>query len=250
MFGDAWPREDRIYHAPLDEIGPVTEPVAILDSSWLPGGNAVQHLAVSATAVAAEVQLAGYIALVEDGVLGRLIDADSAVRGTPQRLQMVGSTVYWTDYAAKARIARGSLSEPESHYLEVDGADVVGGQVDGEWVAWQQATRVGGPYTAAELWAAPYSEDPASLAPRLVRTLEGYRGPRMGEGIYAFRRGNDRVELHDLVDGRRRLFRMPAGHVIADPPLYVRSDEMLVATRVDGRPSLLRVQLASLPYEE
>ena len=249
VYDEMRPRFDAIYHAPLAMIGAATEPVAVLDAMWLPGGNVIQNLATSDTTVAGEVQLAGYIAVAEDGALYRLIDASSAVRGIPQNVHVVGRWVYWGDYDAPRRIARGSATVAPEVYLERPGADMMGMRIDGEWVAWQEGP-AGGPYTAMELWAAPYAEDPSALSPRRVRALGGFSSQStLGAGVYAVMSSSVQIDLYDLTDGRKRTYRAPAG-VGMTAPLYVTADEMLVPATYPGeRRTLLRIALASLPYE-
>jgi len=250
LWGE-WPAEDRIYHGPIAELGRVTEPLAVLDESWLPGGNATQNLAASATTVAAEVQPAGFVAVAEEGALARLGGSAGGVVGSPQNVQIRERAVYWEDWADRIRTARGSVSEGAAVWFEFSGADAAGTSIDSEWVAWQRGILGGGgTFADVEVWASPFAEDASDLTPTLITPLEGFHHHAMGAGIYVVRPANDRLDLYYLSDGRKRVFHTPPATGVYNAPLYVTADELLVPARnADGR-TMLKVQISSLPFED
>jgi len=135
--------------------------------------------------------------------------------------------------------------------VEAASADVRAPRVSGEWVAWQQSSPADGPpHTLVELWASPFAEDPSDLTPQRLATLSGFHGGfAMGGGICAVFEGYDQIDLYDLDDGRKRIFHVPSGYRVVDPPTYITADEMLVVGFDSEAYTLFRVQLASLPYE-
>lgn len=245
-FGAGWPSRERIYHGSLTSIGSETEPVATLEEALLPGESAIQALATSATTVAAEVRPAGFVAVVEDGVLQTYADPGSS----PQNAQVVGSHVYWESWGDSVVVLQATIDEGPATYLEATDADVVGTAIGDGWLSWQRTTPPGGPYTASELWASSYQPDAGALEPAAVASLGGFYDWRTGGGAYAIRRvsgGPQRVELYDLETGDQRTFEMPDGWALLSAPLYVTEDEMLLSARKDGVATLFRVELASLP---
>jgi len=255
IYGDSWPRQSRIYHAPLADIGLVTEPVAILDDRILRGSNAVQHLAVSDTTVAAEVQPGGFIMVIEGGAMRKLGGGlDPVVRGIPQNVHIVGHQVLWEDWDARIRMAAGSMTADARYYYEAAGADVLSTATDGVALAWMQGYDylAGTGWRRVELWTSGYHEDPALLAPRTVRDLDGYLGLTLGPGVCAMRRvtgGPQRAEIFDLPDGRRRTFTMPAGTALVEDPLYITATEMLLLVGRRSGATLWRVDITRLPYD-
>ncbi len=248
-YGNGWPGESRIYHAPLDAIGSVTTPEATLDL----GADSVQHLAVSATTVAAEIEPAGYIAVLDDGAVGRLGGASSAVPGIPQGVQVVGHQVLWEDWEDTVRIAHGSIDHEAAIYYAVAGTDLKSFATDGTDLMWLKAwdRQPGGHYNHVELWTSPYDADPTGLSLRKVSDLaENYLGT-LGAGIFGMRliAPVQRVELHDFADGRRRTFLIPGSCVVLENPLYVSATDMLLDIACPGHQTLFRVDPSALPYD-
>jgi len=255
VFSDSWGNITPIYHAPLSEIGAVTEPVAVLDESVLRGANLVQHLAVSETTVAGDVQPGGFVLVLEGGAMRHLGGAlDPLVRGIPAHLHVVGTHVLWEDWLRPVRIASGSMSDDATIFYEAASADVLSMTTDGTTLAWMQGYDwlPAEGYGRVELWTAPYVRDSALLEPRKVRDLDGYTRAALGAGIYGIRRvsgGPQRAELYDLSDGRRRTFVMPDGVVLLFDPLYITPTEMLLIVSREGRARLWRVDITRLPYD-
>jgi hypothetical protein len=250
-FAD-FPRQAPIYHGSHAEIGRVTEPIHVLRDDILRGSNSIQRMAVSETTVAAELQPLGAVMVMEGSERRMLSGPESPVRGIPQNVHVVGNLVFWEDWGRSIQLAFGSLRQTEAIFFGVDGWDVLVSSVSGEAIAWTQGTPVGVDSTV-ELWTAPYVDTPGAIAPRRVRDLEILTDGLAGGGHYAVHLPDVvgfRIEVYDLSDGRKRAFRAPDGVALPGAPFYLSTAEMLVKGVSDGRGTLYRIQLASLPYEE
>ncbi len=254
---NGWPREWRLLHGPLAEIGAMTDPIATLDESILVGAGGVQRLAVSSTTVAAEVQPHGIVMVFEGGEERTLGGFGSAVPGGPQRVRVVGRTVWWEEWLHPTSLAVGSIDRSAEYFLRNLPGDAFVSEWDGTQTVWLQGYgwEGSGRYERIEMWTAPYTETAADLRPRLVRELPSWGDAKAGGGVYGFRRSNSdgsrrRIELYDIVDGRRRTFDGPAPDgVITHPPLIVSANELLVLGNYHTQRTIFRVQLASLPYD-
>lgn len=258
VLGEGLPDQFRLYHASLDDIGHVTAPVAIRDPSMGVGSRGVQDLSVSRTTVAAEVQPAGVVIVFEGGASRILGGLASAVPGNPQHVRVVGRTVWWEEWSYPISLVTGSLAQEATYFRRTVPDDVLVLGVDDGQMAWLEGygwVAPTLPHERTELWTAAYTDDPAALAPRLLREVDSWGPAVLGGGVYAFYTSdvggaNVRIELYDIADGRRRVFRSPEGVGVADRPLAITADEMLLKGRFEGVPTLFRITLASIPYDE
>ncbi|RLB50976.1 MAG: hypothetical protein DRJ42_17750, partial [Deltaproteobacteria bacterium] len=248
----------RLYHAPLDVIGSVTEPTAVRDPSMGVGSTGVQNLSVSRTTVAAEVQPAGVVIVFEAGRSRVLGGVASPTPATPQRVRVVGRDVWWEDWGHPTSLVVGSIDR-EGRYLRrnvPDDAFVLG--IDDGQMAWLQGYGWGGAgvqYERLELWMASYTDEPTELRPQRIREVETWGAALLGEGVYGFTTAdfdgaNHRTELYDIVDGRRRTYRAPSGVAVPGSPLGISAAEMLFLGRYERNPTLFRIDITRLPYEE
>lgn len=252
--GDGTPIESRVFHGLLSEVGAATEPIRVLRGDILAGSNSVQTIGVSDTTVALELQPQGAILVLEGGEERWLSGArDPDAPGIPQNIVVVGRDVFWEDWGSNVSVVHGSFGGTTSPLLLAAGGDVKGFGTDGTTMAWLEGydRQPDGAYARLELWTSVHASTPIDLTRRLVRNMDE-RAPRtVGDGIYAQYRNSGlqpRIELYDLADGRKRVFRAPAGSLVLGPPLYVTATEMLVKGVHDGLRTLYRVQLASVPY--
>ena len=223
-------------------------------SSGETAGPSVQHLAVSDTTVAAEIQPGGFILVFEGGAMRQLGGAlDPVVRAIPQNVHVVGTQVLWEDWDATVRVASGSISQAAAPFIDVDAVDVKSFRADGVDLAWMQAydRQPDGSYARVELWSSPHAPDPGSLSPRLVREMPVRTQARLGVGVYAILRPDPRrhIELYDLADGRHRVYMPPETTGVLELPLYITSSEMLLIIGRPGGSALWRVDITRLPYD-
>jgi hypothetical protein len=250
---DGLPRRSYLFHAPLDTIGGLTWPVATVDDSILRGEAVFQRAAVSGTTVAAELQPAGLVYVFEGSAYRPLGGIASAVPGIPQNPAIVGQTVFWEDWGTRVSPAYGSMTEDAAYLRQIDG-DIKSFHATPEGFAWVEGydRQPDGSYARVELWTAPFTDDPATLAPRFVRELP-YRvnGAPFGGGIVAIRKTDPhRIDLYDVADGRLRRFLPPEGLVLTRHPVYVTDSEMLLAEAVGTTRTLYRIDITTLPYIE
>ncbi len=250
-YGDHWPNQSRIYHAPLDAIGAVSEPEAVLRP---PGTSVVQNIAVSASTVAATVQPAGLIMVMDRGAVRQLGGAGSAVPGIPQGVRVVGHQVLWEDWEDTVRIAHGSIDQAASIYYAAAGADLKSFHTDGQDLMWLKGwnRESSGHYDNLELWTAPYTPDAESLELRKAIDYFPVRvSGAFGAGVFGIRLIDpiQRAELYDHADGRRRTFPMPGGCALLFAPLYISAHDMLLVAACPGHKTLFRVDPSALPYD-
>jgi hypothetical protein len=251
-FG-SFPTRSFLLHAPVDDIGSVTEPIAVVDESVLRGESAFQNAAVSRSTVAVELQPPGVVYVFEGGAQRQLGGIGSDVEGIPQNVRVVGRTVFWEDWGARVSPAFGGMTQDAAYLRQVEG-DIKSFNATSEGFAWLEGydRQPDGSYNRVELWTAPFTDDPASLAPRLVRELP-YRanGAPFGGGILAIRKTDPhRIDLYDVADGRLRRYLPPAELILTHHPVYVTESEMLLTEAIGTTPSLYRIDITTLPYIE
>lgn len=156
-----------VYHAPVEEIAEQAVPFGALDDPGL------TRVFASTTTVAVELQAAGVVQVFEEDRTARL-GRTPAVPGAAHEVALVGHDVFFSEYGARWRAAHGTIDQPATPWIDVPSADVRALQVDGESFAWLQCydRASDGSYGRVELWTAPYTNDPATLVPRLVREME------------------------------------------------------------------------------
>jgi len=254
-----WPRQEIVFHGSLDDA--VATPWALLSPDFL-GRSSSQNMAVSPTTVALEIQLAGFVAIVEEGRTVRMDSLPGELAGVPQNLHVIGHHVIWQEWGNRVRLAHGKVDQPTSLFYgpsAPEGVDVKAFSTDGVDMAWEQqyGRRDDGGYDRVELWAAPYTDDPETLQPRKVADLDIHVSDgTVGGGVYV--RGSvtpeGAVELHayDLVDGRRRRWALPAGYETGADPFYVTATEFMLKVRGRGQnPSgAFRIDLTALQYDD
>lgn len=250
ILGDTWPRQERIYHGSLDDIGDATEPVAVLEAPLLFGSNSIQNMAVSSTTVAAELQPSGEVVVIEGGSVRRLGGASSPVNGIPQNVQVVGRDVFWEDWGPPVRLAHGRMDLEEHVLLDLGDVSVTGVSITAERVAFQHAADLGDTgWRDVDLWRSPFAVTTAGLAPERVADLPGNGRFVGGPSLYVeqWRDETTRwLELYDLSDGTLRRLDPPGDYRLM-APLHVTSEEVLMGVSLGSDPSLMRIQLASVP---
>jgi hypothetical protein len=257
-----WPRLSPIYHASLDAIGTVDTPIATLTEADIGGEGLPQRVGVSASTVVLEVQPRGTVVAIEDGEISVIGGLGTALPGLPQQTQLVGRTAYWEDWDRHVRAAFGRVEETPALLREVEPDEVREFKANADAFSWLEARRFVtlGEYEVVELWTAPYVEDPAALAPRMVRAMPPFmQAATAGGGRYAqltlldvaVPSSQRIIAVYDLTDGRRRNFVPEGGRPVFDRPLAIGPDQMLVQVSWDdavpGR-ALTIVDLSALPY--
>ncbi len=215
---DASRHVEQVFYGPIDQLNELDAPVATISPGVQP-----QHVAVSSEVVAFWT---GYWAIGVDPVTGDSTRLNEALPGTPQNVQVVGARVFWEDWADLVRIAVGDMSTPASILHRADPGDVKQFHTDGVTLTWLEGfdRRPDGIYDRLELWAAPYTDDAAALAPRMVRRMELHNSAAYGGGWYVVRRSDPRgYEIIDVRDGTRRWWLAP----VSQEPLYVSENEIL-----------------------
>jgi hypothetical protein len=241
--------QERIYHAPIHEIGQATEPIGEIAGL----SSSPQHLAVSAELVALEMQPASFVQVIRATGEQRSLINDP-VLGIPQNVTVVGDHVMWEDWPSPVRVAHGSMLDDAAFFHSAEPGDVIGFHTDGVDLAWMQAYQdiPGDLYERIELWTAPYVRDAADLAPRLVRPLATAGPDNFGGGWYAWQRNDPaRLEVYSIADGTRRVWYPPTGVTIQYEPLYVTDHEILLIAGGDRRfEPLWRLDPHALPVVE
>lgn len=209
-----------VYHAPLDEIATVTEPLTIIAP-----GIFAQRIEVSAEVMA----LWTGPSVWGIGADGRQTVLDREMPGIPQNVTVVGGHVLWEDWADLVRVAHARMDEPASFFRRADPGDIKEMHSDGVELMWLEGydRQPDGRYARLELWASPYAADPAALAPRLVRAMEERNRGAYGGGWYVMERGSPyRIEIVRTSDGTRREWMAPTGGSVL--PVYVSDHEIMV----------------------
>ncbi len=209
---------DQVFYGPIAEVNELEDPVAVISPGVQP-----QHVAVSAEVVAFWT---GGMAIGVDPATGRWARLDEPLAGIPQNVQVVGAHVLWEDWADLVRIAHADLTATAAIFHRADPGDIKGFRTDGADMAWFEGydRQPDGSYGRLELWTAPYTRDPAALAPRLVRPMDIRNGSAFGGGWYVVWRNDPRgYEIIDVRDGTRRWWLAP----VSRDPLYVSEHEIL-----------------------
>ena len=127
IFGAEDRNRDHIYHAPLDEIGSTTEPIAVIAPGF---SSTPQALAVTRRVVLAEMQPVAVVVAFEPDRWGA-IWSETIGDGIPQRVRAVGDFAFWLSFAGAPRIAYGSLDQPAAWLRDARPASIRA--FDTEW---------------------------------------------------------------------------------------------------------------------
>lgn len=255
ISGDPPPRQVRVYHAPLSEIGSRTEPDVVLGSSDI-GGRFSQHVQTSDTTVGIELQPAGRVLIVEEGE-ARVVEPTAEVGGAPQNVAVLGRHVLWEDWPSTAgvRIAQATIDAGPSVYLAPDGAEVRSFDADGGRMAWLQAygPKPEGGYDRLEIWTAMHTPDPADLTPTKVTELPARVGENVAGEFYTdilFTDGRLSLVMYDLTDGRRKTLALPDPWIPSGGVLYIHDGEVLLGvSHADRGGTVMRMEFGAIPYE-
>ncbi|MBX3268698.1 MAG: hypothetical protein KF729_00470 [Sandaracinaceae bacterium] len=209
---------EHVFHGPLAALDEMVAPVAIVSPGVQP-----QTVAVSADVIAFWT---GAWAVAVDPATGRVVYLNEPLEGIPQNVTVVGPHVLWEDWADLVRVAHADLGTAASLFHRADPGDVKGFGTDGVDLAWFEGydRQPDGHYARLELWTAPYTRDPAALAPRRVRDMDLRGGSMYGGGWYLVRRGASAgYDIVDVRDGSLR--RLESGG--STLPLYVSEREIM-----------------------
>lgn len=218
---DATRSMDRIYYAPIDEIGAATDPIVELSTDIAP-----QTIAVSSEIIA--MWTGGSVFAVTPDGRRAILNRD--LSGIPQNVAVVGSDVYWEDWADLVRIAHATMDTPATIFHGVDPGDTKGFHTDGVEHAWLEGydRQPDGHYARLELWAAPYTADASALNSRFVHTMDVRSSTAQGGGWYVMLLGSPwRYRIIRTSDGTSREWTPPDGYTVNAPPLYVSDREIL-----------------------
>jgi hypothetical protein len=155
-------------------------------------------------------------------------------------------------------MATDGLTYPVQYYAEPDASSVGGVQnLDGQ-VAWARGIGViqFNEYTRMELWASPYSADPAKLQPKKVADMpfRGYSGmTRGGWGHYARAPDLDEptsVHVWSVPDGEHRALAVPKSIFVRDI-VGLSREHIWLPAKPSNKPSLdqwiYRVKISAIP---
>lgn len=200
-------------------------------------GSFVQGLYVTESAVVIW-DSGGFFADVSTGALVPVDDA-SGPPSISDDASVVGNTIVFGAYASPPYIAMGQagVTGGAAYYHAATGIEVHRPQFDGTDVAWVEYP-VGATTFPAELWTGRFVADAAAFVPRHVRSIDVVADPSLGAGMWVVARGTPtdphRIELYDLVDGRRRTYATPddiaASHVLfiaADRVIYPHASQLV-----------------------
>lgn len=232
--------DERVYVAPLEEIGAVEEPRYVVDMRV--SGRGFQRMWVNDDHVLAEVQpdLSLYLWRLDQDTF-RVVDDRVAVPGLPQNEFLVGGRVFYEAWASldETRLAMTSWEGPTRSVVDIDPDDVKGFATDGVDLAWLQLydRDEDGDYARIELWTMPFSEEPDLADARLVDAAFPYRVEALVGGgwyVYYWREPEEigRVVLHPLHGGPQRYFQTPDGANVT-ALLYVDATNLFVRSGPD-----------------
>ncbi len=170
--------------------------------------NLADIFLVSATTYGARIEPAAEIEVYE-GTRSSVLRG-VGIGGSPEVMFLLGRDFFWEAWGAGyvARIFQGTVDGASLFYETPDGSDLKGFGTDGIDMAWTQGYGPhpdGVTFDRYELWTAPYTTDPAALAPRLVGPI-AYEGMGVvGNGWYVHGTvGSDALTLVRLSDGARK----------------------------------------------
>ena len=235
--------DERVYVAPLDDIGAVESPRYVVDLRVR--GRGIQRMWVNDSYLLAEIQpdLSLYLWRLDQETF-QIVDDRAAVPGQPQNEALVGGRVFYEAWNAldETRLAATGWDLPTRPVVDLTPSDIGAFLTDGRDMAWLQLhdQDVDGNYARIELWTMPYADDPdvASNARVLdsafpVRAYE----PLLGGGLYAYYwrepEGVGRVTVVPLsATGPLRYFQTPDGANIS-ALLYLDSTNLIVRSGPD-----------------
>jgi hypothetical protein len=241
-YGDEDRSVDQVYHAPLDDIGSTTEPIAVIAPGLI---STPQHLAVTRRLVLAELQPVATVVAFAPDRWGAIWS--DAVSGIPQEVRGVGDFAFWLDYGGVPRIAYGSLDRPAAWLRDIAPGRIRVFDTDGVDLAWVEI-RDSPP--SLELWTAPVVFDAADLRPRRVRDVQGIQQNGMGGGWFVLmKRDPERLEIIELATGRTKTWLAPPGYTVTTTgsrPNYVTATEIVF----DSGFYWVRLDPRSVPWDE
>jgi len=244
-FVDADRNLDRIYHAPLDDIGSTTEPIGVIHGFT----STPNHLAVTRRLVLAELQPVAAVAAFAPGRFAAIWS--DAVAGIPQSVHGVDDFAYWLDFAGTERIAYGSLDQPAAWLRDIAPGHIRAFGTDGVDLAWVEI-RDSPP--SLELWTAPVVFDAAALRPRRVREVQGIQFAGVGGGWFVLMKAEpQRLEIIELASGRTKTWLAPPGYVVTatgERPNYVTATEIVFDALTPDGAYWVRLDPRTVPWDE
>jgi hypothetical protein len=239
--------DDRLLVAPLDMLGAVDVPVAILGAPDVGNGRTVDGIGLGAAAVGLHVSPVAAILIQQTAGVVTAFPAngwDPAVEG---------DHVVWAEAGGPWRLWHWTPeSGTEIYYAPVD--PIEGHLLDQGTLVWVRPTDfVSGMATRAELWTSPFARVPAGVSPRLVNADAGELYARFADGVYLAVRATGlgfSAQLTDLADGRVRMLGIPEPGVACSFAHYVSSTDVLLDCGMTGvaGPIYYRIDPRTLPY--
>lgn len=242
------------FTSPIESAGAIDEPVAYDTTHY--ELDVAQELFVTRTALFVEAQPINLLFSEEDGAhVPIFVEAEGP--------HFVGAasafadTIVFGAWGEPPYIARGDAhTRGGAAYFRQDPWRITWLSTDGvelTWLAVFDTWAADGSMILrrdVELWTAPYVVDPAALAPRRVRVMNGWDFPAAGPGIFAMSTGSGTplrryIEIVDLADGRMRVYETPGESGTSESPLLV-TPELVVYPDIR---SLVQFDPRLVPYQ-
>ncbi len=247
---DATNDEDRIYIAPIAELGALTEPTAIIGAPHVGFRRFVQRLTVASDVAAVEIAFSGIILAIGTGGETTVVSAGASTSAEGdhlvwERIDSLHLEHFTPDGGATNYFDSPS---PSTAYVGMP-------FVDRGTLVWAYDPFDSG--QPAELWTSPFARTSAGLVPRLVRRdVPRAYDVVYGDGVYvAVRDGGAptfSADIIDVADGRLRRLGNPDG-VGCNYVLYASPTEVLIQCTINGtspaQTVLYRIDPRTLPYE-
>ena len=218
--------EERIYVAPLDEIGTQDSSAIVLPSRFLMGTRAVGRLRVSDRLLVFQMSPDGQLTAWADDTYQNL--NARPLNFAADNVFAVGNNVFWQSFGTQIHLRRATHPTDNEVLYMPAGTDVRDFDTDGTVAAFNQMDAAGN----AELWTGDLVSS-GTFTPHRVRAMELRYDGTVGGGWFA-------VSRNDVTPARLELFRLSDGaryeHVLTDGsrpfqrPLFVTDERLDVIT--------------------